>query len=84
MGIKTKFITCKLFDNNLLCIHRIKTALTLNKLAYVEMCMLELRKVPLGLYQKQLWQQIKILTHRYWQLMYKIETENVCDDFSKN
>ena len=37
------FITQKIFDNNLVVIHKIKTLLTLNKPAYVEICIVELR-----------------------------------------
>ena len=40
---KPGFITQKIFDNNLVVIHKIKTLLTLNKPAYVEICIFELR-----------------------------------------
>ena len=35
----------KIFDNNLVAIHKRKLALRLNKPAYIEMCFLELSKV---------------------------------------
>ena len=41
---KPSFITRKIFDNNLVEIHKIKTTLTLNKPGYVGMCMLEISK----------------------------------------
>ena len=70
---KPSFITRKIFDNNLVEIHKIKTTLTLNKPGYVGMCMLEISKssslwIPLWLYQKPIWQQIGVIIHRYWHL----------------
>ena len=44
---KLNFVTQKKFDNNLVAIHKIKTTSTLKKKAYVEMCILELSKVPM-------------------------------------
>ena len=35
----------KIFDNNLVAIHKSKLALKLNKPGYIEMCILELSKV---------------------------------------
>ena len=40
---KPGFITQKIFDNNLVVIHKIKTLLPISKPAYFEMCILELR-----------------------------------------
>ena len=37
----------KMFDNNLAAMRKSKAALTLNKPAYIEMCILELSKVLL-------------------------------------
>ena len=44
---KPNFITQKIFDSNLVAIHKIKTNLQFNKPAYVGMCILELSKVPM-------------------------------------
>ena len=44
---KPSFVTQKIFDNDLVAIHKTKTTLTLNKQASVEMCILELSKVPM-------------------------------------
>ena len=44
---KTSFVTQKIFDNNLMVIHKIKISLKLNKLAFVGMCILELSKGPM-------------------------------------
>ena len=35
----------KLFDNNLVVIRKSKVTLTLNKVAYIEMCLLDLSRV---------------------------------------
>ena len=43
---KPNYVSQKIFDNDLVVIHKIKTTLTLKKSAYVEMCILELSKVP--------------------------------------
>ena len=63
---KPSLITQKIFDNDLVAIHKIKTTLIFNNPAYVGMCILELSKVwiLLWLYQKKIWQQIKIIIHR--------------------
>ena len=40
---------------------------------------------PLSFYQKQIWQNMTINIHRYWQMVYEIEgTNGHDDDFSKN
>ena len=44
MLIKCKLVAQKLFDNELVTLHKIKTTLTFNKPAYATMCILELRK----------------------------------------
>ena len=44
---KTSYTTKKIFDNDLVAIHKIKTTLTLISVAYVGMYILELSKVPM-------------------------------------
>ena len=41
---KTTFVTSKIFDDKLVAVHKIKETLTLNRLAYVGMCILDLCK----------------------------------------
>ena len=90
---KPNFITQKIFDSNLVAIHKIKTNLQFNKPAYVGMCILELSKVPMyeflyyyikfkyGNKSRLLFTDTDSLdTDRYWQ----IETSNVYNNFSKN
>ena len=45
MNIKTKIYATKIFDNDFFVIRKNKVTLTLNKLAYVGMCILDLSKV---------------------------------------
>ena len=87
MDIKTK--SQKIFDNNLVAIHKNKVTLTLNKPAYVGMCTLQLTKL---LMYKFHYDYIKIkygnksrlLFTESNSLMYGIKTENLYEDFSNN
>ena len=42
---KPRYLSHKMFDNNLVSIRKNKVPLKLNKPAYIEMCILKLRKV---------------------------------------
>ena len=42
---KPSYMLDKIFDNNLIAIHKSKVTLKLKKSAYIEMCILELSKV---------------------------------------
>ena len=57
----------KIFDNDLLAICKIKVTLTLNKQAYVSMCILDLIKVLIYKfhydYIKKIWQQLNTIIH---------------------
>ena len=66
-----------------------KTTLTLNKPAYVGMCILELNKVPMyGLHhdyiKNKYGSKLRLIFTDADNLMYEIETKNVYDNFSKN
>ena len=45
MGIKTKLLPQKIFDNDLVAIHKSEVTLTLNKPTHDGMCTLDLNKV---------------------------------------
>ena len=45
MDIQTKYMSRKIFNNDLVAILKNKVTLTLNKPAYIEICILELSKV---------------------------------------
>ena len=90
MDIETKFyVAQKLFDNNLVVIHKISTTLALKKPAYVGMCILEFSKVPMCEFhydyiKNKYGNKSRLLFTDTDNLMYEIETKNVYDNFSKN
>ena len=43
-NIKIKFVTGKVFNEKLVAVHKIKETLTLNRPAYVDMCISDLSK----------------------------------------
>ena len=44
LASKPTYVSFKIFNKNLVAVHKIKEALTLNRLAYVGMCILDLSK----------------------------------------
>ena len=44
---KPTYVAQNIFDNDLLASHKVKTIITLNKPAYLGMCILELSEVPM-------------------------------------
>ena len=86
---KPNFITHKIFDNNLVAIHKIKTTLTLSKPAYVGMSILEFSKVTMyefyfDFIRNKYGNKSRLLFRETDSLMYGIETENAYDNFNKN
>ena len=57
-----------MFDNDLVAIRKSKVILTLNKPAYIGMCILKLSKVFMYEfhydYIKKIWQKLKTIIHR--------------------
>ena len=79
----------KIYDNNLVAFHENKVTLTLNKPAYVRMCILELTKVLMKKfhydYNKNKYSnKSRMLFTETDSLMYKIKTEDVYEDFSND
>ena len=83
------YLRQKIFDNNLVVIHKIKTTLTLKKPANIRICVLELSKVPMYEFH------FDYIKNKYGSksrlsftdpdsFMYEIQIENVYGDFSKN
>ena len=73
----------------MVAIRKIKTTLILNKPAFVEMCMLELSKVPIYNFhndcvKNKYSNKSRLLFIDTDSLMNEIETKNVYDDFNKN
>ena len=44
---KPNFISSKIFNENLMAVHKVKETLTLNRPAYMGMCILDLSKMPM-------------------------------------
>ena len=89
MYIKTKLMSHKIFDNNLVSIRKNKLALKLNKAAYTGMCILELSKVLMYefLYdyiKNKYDNKSKLLFTEIDIIMYEIKTEDVYKDFSSD
>ena len=79
----------KIFDNNLVAIHKSKLALKLNKPAYIGVSILELSKVFMYKFhydyiKNKYDNKSKLLFTNTDSLMYEIETEDVCEDFGSN
>ena len=60
----------KIFDNDLVAKRKNKVTLTLNKPAYIGMCILELSKVLMHEFHydciKNMWLQLKTIIRRHW------------------
>ena len=86
---KSSYMSQKIFDNDLVAIHKSKVTLTLNKPAYIGKYNLELNKL---LMYKFHYDYIKnkyainsrLLFSETDSLMYEIKTEDVYQDFSKH
>ena len=91
MYIKSKpsYMLPKIFDNNLVAIHKRKVALRLNKPVYIGLCILELSKVLTYEFhwynnKNRYDSKSKLLFTDTNSLMCPIKTENVYKDFSKD
>ena len=87
--LKPSYMSYKIFDNNLVAIHKSKLALKLNKPAYIGMWILELSKVLMFEFhcdyiKKKYDKKSKLLFTDRDSLMYGVKTEDVCQDFSNN
>ena len=84
---KPRFVTQRIFDSDLVAIHKIKTILSYNKLAYVKVC---ISKVLMHEFhfdeikEKKCGNKSRLLFTDIASLVYEIETANVYDDFSEN
>ena len=79
----------KIFDNSLVAIRKNKLTLTLNKPAYIGMCILELSKVLMYEFhydciKNNYNNNSRLLFTDTDSLMYEIKTEDVYKDISKN
>ena len=83
---KPTYISSKIFNENLVAIHKIKETLTLNRPAYVGMCILDLSKTLMydfhyNYIKKKYGDKAKLLFTDTDSLTYEIEAEDVYQDF---
>ena len=86
MAAKPTYVSSKIFNENLVAVHRIKETLTLNKPAYVGMCILDLSKTQMydfhyNYIKKKYGDKAKLLFTDTDSLTYEIETNDVYQDF---
>ena len=83
---KPTYVSSKIFNENLMAVHKIKETLTLNRPAYVGMCILDLRKTLMydfhyNYIKKKYNDRAKLLFTDTDSLTYKIETVDAYIDF---
>ena len=89
MDIQLSYMSHKIFDNELVAIFKNKVTLTLNKPAYIGMCILELSKVLMYEFhydyiKNKYGNNSRLLFTDTDSLMYEIKTEDVYEDFSND
>ena len=89
LASKPTFIGSKIFNKNLVAVHKIKESLTLHRPAYVRMCILDLSKTLMydfhyNFFKKKYDAKAKSLFTDTDSLTYEIEAEDVYQDFWKN
>ena len=86
---KPTFISSKIFNKNLVAVHKIKETLTLNRRAYVGMCILDLSETLMydfhyNYIKNKYNKKAKLLFTDTDSLTYEIEADNVYQDFWKD
>ena len=86
---KPSFISCKIFNKDLVAIHKAKTTLTLNRPAYVGMCILDLSKTLMydfhyNYIKSKYGGKARLLFTDTDSLTYEIEADDVYQDFWKD
>ena len=84
---KPTFVSSKIFDENLMAVHKVKETLTLNRPAYVGMCILDLSKTLMydfhhNYIKKKYNNRARLLFTDTDSLTYEIEAEDVYRDFT--
>ena len=83
---KQTFVSSKIFNENLVAVHKVKETLTLNRPAYVGMCILDLNKTLMynfhyNYIKKKYDNGARLLFTDTDSLTYEIEAEDVYKDF---
>ncbi|XP_068695967.1 uncharacterized protein [Montipora foliosa] len=86
MAAKPTYVISKIFNQNLVAVHKIKETLTLNRPAYVGMCILDLSKTLMydfhyNYIKQKYGSKAKLLFTDTDSLTYEIETSDVYQDF---
>ena len=86
---KPTYISSKILNENLMAVHKVKETLTLNRPAYVGMCILDLSKtlmydVHYNYIKKKYNNRARLLFTDTDSLTYEIEAEDVYKDFWKD
>ena len=86
MVSKPTYVSSKIFNENLVAVHKIKEMLTLNRPAYIGMCILDLSKTLMynfhyNYIKKKYGNKAKLLFTDTDSLTYEIEAEDVYQDF---
>ena len=86
MTSKPTYVSSKIFNENLVAVHKIKETLTLNRPAYVGMCILDLSKTLMydfhyNYIKEKYGSKAKLLFTDTDSLTYEIETKDVYQDF---
>ena len=86
MASKPTYVSSKIFNENLVAVHKIKETLTLNRPAYVGMCILDLSKTLMydfhyNYIKEKYGDKAKLLFTDTDSLTYEIEAEDVYRDF---
>ena len=86
---KPTYVSSKIFNENLVAVHKIKETLTLNRPAYVGMCILDLSKTLMydfhyNYIKQKYGNKAKLLFTDTDSLTYEIEAEDVYQDFWNN
>ena len=86
LTLKPTYVSSKIFNENLIAVHKVKETLTLSNPAYVGMCILDLSKMLMydfhyNYIKKKYGNRAKLLLTDTDSLTYKIEAEDVYKDF---
>ena len=86
MAAKPTYVSSKIFNKNLVAVHKIKETLTLNRPAYVGMCILDLSKILMydfhyNYIKQQYGNKARLLFTDTDSLTYEIEAKDVYQDF---
>ena len=83
---KPTYVSSKIFNENLMAVHKVKETLTLNRPAYVGMCILDLSKMLMydfhyNYIKKKYKNRARLLFTDTDSLTYEIEAEDIYKDF---